>query len=423
MNWEGDSMEKGISMTDLIMCLSDIVDMVSPLLSNHHRRVTCIAHHIGSELGLPPSRQAEIVLAGAVHDVGAISLEERVNALQFDFEEKSGHSEKGYLLLRSYKPFSEIASIVRFHHTPWDYGGCAGEDPGSIPYGSHLLYLADRVTVLVKEGRDILSQADCIRRRVSDARGKTFIPELVDAFLDVSEKEYFWLDMIAPFPERFLEVQSVRKNFALLDEDMLGLMELFSRIIDFRSRFTAFHSNGVAAVAEALAGHAGFCQEECSIMKISGYIHDLGKLAVPPEILEKSSKLTREEFNIIKSHTYYTDLALRRVKGFEQIRKWGALHHERLDGKGYPFSLKGDRIPQGSRIMAVADVFVALTEDRPYRKGMPPERAGQILRSMVGAGALDSRVVSILEDVYKDIDGIRIEAQQRAAKEYRDFCR
>ena len=411
-----------VSTTELVLCLSEIADLVDPLLSDHHKRVAGIAYNLCGELGLTSSEQADITFAGALHDMGAISLDERLDALRFDFEEECGHSEKGWALLNTYKPFSGIASIVRFHHTPWDYGNCAGKDGDSIPRGSHILNLADRIAVSLKPGMGILEQSAAVRRRVYEARGKTFLPELVDVFLDISEKEYFWLDIETASLEGFLKAEPCRRGYALGDEDLLGLMKLFGRIIDFRSRFTATHSSGVAAVAEALAKNAGFGKEECSMMRTAGYIHDLGKLAVPAEILEKPSGLTKQEYDLIKGHAYFTDRVLRGVKGFETIREWGALHHERLDGRGYPFHLEAEQLSAGSRIMAVADVFVALTEDRPYRKGMPAERTRKVIKEMAHSGALDPEIVLMLDDLYHDINSIRVDAQHVAEKEYRDFA-
>ena len=96
---------------------------------------------------------------------------------------------------------------------------------------------------------------------------------------------------------------------------------------------------------------------EIQDLKIAGYLHDLGKLAVPKEILEKPGKLTATEFNIVKTHAYYGYRTLETVRGLEKINNCGTLHHECLDGSGYPFHLNGDNLSIGSRIMAIADIF------------------------------------------------------------------
>jgi len=152
-------------------------------------------------------------------------------------------------------------------------------------------------------------------------------------------------------------------------------------------------------------------------MKIAGYLHDLGKLAVPQEILEKPAKLNDYEFNIMRSHVFYTYRILANRNGLEQINEWASLHHERLNGKGYPFHLKAADISFGSRIMAVADVFTAIAEDRPYRKGLSKD---QIIRTLshMGVDSLDSKIVNSLIEKFEYINDIRYAARSEALNEY-----
>lgn len=406
-----------ISTIDLVLCLSEAVDLISPLVANHHKYVACIAYQLSSELGLQDSEQKDITVAAALHDVGALSLAERLSPLNFDFEEERGHSERGYLLLNTYKPFSNVASLIRYHHTPWNHGKCIGVNSEEVPIGSHLLNLADRISVLIKANNNILGQADGICQKISDLSGKIFIPELVDAFIKLSKKECFWLDIISGSLLTFIESKFSRDNL-LEGNDFLELIKLFSRIIDFRSHFTAIHSSGVAASAKAISRFAGFTESDSETIEIAGYIHDLGKLAVPTEILEKPGKLSKEEYEIIRTHTYYTDLILSKVKDFDVIRSWGALHHERLDGKGYPFHFDGRQMSTGSRIMAVADVFVALSEDRPYRNGLCRDETLLIIENMANSLALDLNIVQLVQENYDYINNCRSNAQNTVEKEY-----
>lgn len=204
-------------------------------------------------------------------------------------------------------------------------------------------------------------------------------------------------------------------------DEVINLTKIFAGIIDFRSPFTANHTAGVAKTAEKLAEIAGFSETECKMMLVAGYLHDLGKLAVRNDVLEKPSKLDVEEFNIIRSHTYYTYRLLQPIKEFETINSWASYHHEKLNGKGYPFHLDDKNLSLGSRIMAVADIFTAITEDRPYRKGMPDEQTFNILNSMVKDRSICPYVVSILMDNFDLIYEIRKEAQHEASIEYNYF--
>ena len=156
------------------------------------------------------------------------------------------------------------------------------------------------------------------------------------------------------------------------------------------------------------------------MLQIAGNLHDVGKLKIPRSILEKPGKLTEREFNVMKEHAYSTFLLLSGIRGLEQVSGWASLHHEKLNGCGYPFRLKGERIPLGSRIMAVADVFSAVTEDRPYRKGMDRSAALEALRGDAARGALAPTLVELLAGNYEEINARRSAASEAAGQRYRE---
>lgn len=149
--------------------------------------------------------------------------------------------------------------------------------------------------------------------------------------------------------------------------------------------------------------------------------HDLGKLAIPSEILEKRDKLSDDEWFVMRSHVYYTHHVLESINMIGMVNPWGSLHQERLNGSGYPFGYKGDKLSVGSRIMAIADIFTALTEDRPYRKGMLKNEANNVLLSMADKEELDKDIVSIVLENYDGLNDIRMSSQKKAKSEYKEF--
>ncbi|MEW6662426.1 MAG: HD-GYP domain-containing protein [Bacillota bacterium] len=411
--------EVSVPLLAMTKCLSDAMDLVSPVLTNHHIQVAYIAQELAAELELPVEEQSQLIFAGLLHDSGALSLQERLNAVQFDLEGPSKHAELGFILFRDFEPLARAAHLIRYHHLPWEEGQ---EMPDSVvPLGSHVLHLADRVAVLIDNRIGILSQATGIVERINSNKGTMFVPELVNAFKSLAKKEYFWLDTVSPSLWSLLSRRASIVKTELHSKGLFQLAELFGRIIDFRSRFTAVHSSGVAAAAEALAGFFGFSENECQMMRIAGYLHDLGKLAIPDAILEKPGKLSSEEYYIIKAHTFHTFRILETISELEVINTWASYHHERLDGKGYPFHHRAENLSMGSRIMAVADVFTAITEDRPYRKGMSRQEAFKVLCRMAQDSALDKEVVATLQDNFEIISSIRMAAQADAIKEYQTF--
>lgn len=410
-----------ISLFDMILCLSTAMDLISPAVVDHHKRVAYIAFTLAGELGLTEEEQIQLLTAGALHDIGALSLQERLRILDFEIASPHKHAEAGYLLLKEFEPFSKIVSMIRYHHVPWNGGQGSELMEKQVPIGSYILHLADRVDVLINRQDEVLGQVQWICERIESYSKTVFMPELVKVFTRLAAKESFWFDVVFPSISQVLE-RKVRATSIELDLDgLLDLAKLFSRIIDFRSRFTAVHSSGVAASSEALAKFYGFSQQECQMMRIAGYLHDLGKLAVPPEILESQSKLGEDEIRVIKSHTFYTCRILETINGLDVINAWASLHHERLRGQGYPFHFQGEELSLGSRIMAVADVFTAVAEERPYRKGMGKEEALEVLKQMGETSKLDSEIVSTLALHYDEIDSIRMVAQSTASNEYEEY--
>jgi HD-GYP domain-containing protein (c-di-GMP phosphodiesterase class II) len=407
---------------NLIQCLSNTTDLVSSAVADHQQRVAYLASGIAAEMGLDEEARADVTLAGAVHDFGALSLRERLDCLDFEVQTPHHHSESAYLLLREFSPFGRLAEIVRHHHLPWSHGNGTTRFDKAVPLESHILHCADRIAVLLETGMSSARQIDHLYRMIHPKIGTLFAPDVVDAFFALAQRTYFWFDLEAPYLPAVIAERGEKPALHLNFDGLTAIGRLFGHAIDFRSRFTAVHSGGTAAVAEWLAARAGMTAEECRLLRIAGYMHDFGKLAISPEILDKPGALDDVEMRQVRKHPYYAHRLLDPIKGLRGLNEAISFHHERLDGKGYPFHLHGQQIPLSARIMAVGDIFTALTEDRPYRRGLPPERALQILEEMVTEGALDGDVVAMLKRSFAEVDGIRRQAQAEAYGEFEEFA-
>jgi HD-GYP domain-containing protein (c-di-GMP phosphodiesterase class II) len=409
-----------VPLSDLINCLSDTIDLVSPVLADHHNRVGSVAYALACQLGLPEEERIDLHFAGNLHDIGALSVTDRVRLLSLEGCEPHQHAEIGALLLELFPPLARLGELVRFHHVRWADGAGTVREGKEVPPGSHILHLADRISVLIgtMDGINLLVRVPDIRFRIAKLSGTMFSPVLVEAFNDLASRESFWLGLAFPGRSRSFERRAHLRTIKLDTDGILGLSRMFARIIDFRSPFTATHSSGVAASAEALARLSGRSPEECAMMRIAGLLHDLGKLAIPAELLEKPADLTSEERALIRCHTYFTRRALENIHSFETITSWGANHHERIDGQGYPYHMGGNALSIGARIMAVSDVFTAITENRPYRVGMDRPSVEKVLCSMVSQAALDRDMVGLLMDNYDELNAVRAAAQAEAVMEY-----
>lgn len=412
-----------IPLYELVECLAEAVDLISPELANHHKQVAYISLHIAREMKLSPEQQSNVTLAGFLHDSGGLAIKERLEALRFEVESPYQHAELGFRLFQKFEPLAPIAQLIRYHHLPYEEvtKACRLLIPGTVLRGSFILHLADRVSVLIDPRKNILGQASCIRHRIAEYTGTMFDPDVAASFFKISEREYFWLDLISPSINTFLQERSNYFNIELNLNLLAGFAKLFGQIVDFRSRFTATHSGGTAACAEALARFANFSEREGEMLKIAGLLHDLGKIVVPEDILNKEPPLTSDERDAIKAHPYYTYRLLKKIRNFEPISSWAGYHHEKLNGSGYPFHLNSDNLVLGSRIICIADIFAALTEDRPYRKGMSTEESLRILSQMADCGEIDANLLNILKSHYHELNQVRINAQNEAIKEYSEF--
>jgi HD-GYP domain-containing protein (c-di-GMP phosphodiesterase class II) len=407
-----------VNLDNLVLSLSDAVDLVHHYAFDHQQRTAYIALRLVQAMGRPPSEQADLMYAAALHDIGVLSVEEKIETMRLEVEDWSRHVEFGADLLSRLDIFAAASDRVRLHHQPWgreDGWEGAGE---TERIAANAISLADSVDRRARKDVQILGQVKTICDHVRRMSGTEFAPALVECFLGLARQESFWLDFASPRIYSVLSRLVVWPRIALSTEQLEQIGQIFSRIVDFRSAYTATHSIGVATAAEELARRMCFGERECRMMRIAGHLHDLGKVSVPNSILDKPSKLDPEEYEAIRGHTYHTFHILSTIGGFDEISMWAAYHHERLDGKGYPFRLAGEVIPLGSRIMCVADTFTAMTENRPYRRGTSRKENEPILRRLVDSGSLDGRIVRELLEGYGEIDRIRAAAQKAYAAEY-----
>ena len=401
---------RSIRLFDLLMGFSRALDMVSPVLAGHHLRVAFLSQALAERLRLSRTTRKYMLMASMLHDIGAIPLKSDTRDLIFEHN-KALHCRAGWAFCKTAGLPRPVCDMVLNHHTEWcSYGT---EDQNALP--ANCIHLADRLDVALrsKHAPDLKTICTALMAKKCE-----YAPACINALISLADD--------AALVARLGSQQGMQEHLAsVFGSEILGpvqlvdLCGLFSQTIDSKSPFTATHSLGVAHTSRMLLKLTRMADSsDLTTMFIAGLLHDIGKLAIPHEILEKPAALTSEELSQIQQHAETSLDLLGSIPGFTCVRDWGGRHHERLDGTGYPHGICGTNLSLPMRIIAVADVFTALTEDRPYRAGMPLAEAMGIIESMAELCYLDANVVALLAEYVVVVNRARIRAQRRAAANF-----
>ncbi|HET7441346.1 MAG TPA: HD domain-containing phosphohydrolase [Terriglobales bacterium] len=218
-------------------------------------------------------------------------------------------------------------------------------------------------------------------------KSRTEIGELAETFNSMSQElEQFVLDL----------KRAAEENRALF----MGSIQMLAGAVDEKDPYTRGHSDRVTRYSMMIAREMGLDEDFIEMLRISAQLHDVGKIGIEDRILKKPGALTPEEYEIMKTHTTKGANILRPVKQLKEMLPGIELHHESLDGRGYPYGLKGDQIPLLARVIAVADTFDALTTNRPYQQAHDSVDALRIIHNLAGK-RLDPQAVAALTAVYE----------------------
>ncbi|TMQ73773.1 MAG: HD domain-containing protein [Candidatus Eisenbacteria bacterium] len=450
-----------VSIAEVFSALSFALDITEGHPLGHALRTCLIGMRLADRMGLPLTDRRDLYYALMLKDVGCSSNAARVFEL-FGGDERAAkrdrmrvdwpnyfkaarfamaHAAPGASWYQRARRVASLAAVgpraaaelvrtrcergsdivTRLGFTPqvaaalgaldehWDgHGQPRGLRGAEIPLGARIIGLAQTLEVFAAlEGPR--SALELARSR----SGRWFDPTLVTAAQGLESELTHWngLDEHA--------LQQVVRDGEPGDAALLAgpgtldrIAEGFAAVVDAKSPYTATHSGRVTAIALDIAKVMGFEPAQLAELRRAGLLHDLGKLSVPNSILDKPSALNAEEWELVRLHPYFTECIIERISGFRALARVAGSHHERLDGRGYHRRLRGDEIPPGGRVLAVADMFEALTANRPYRPALPEETALRILEAERGVG-LDADCLDGL--IYNLERGTVPEAEKRAA--------
>ena len=426
-----------MKLSELIGALSHALDITEGQPAGHCVRCCWIGMHIGRAIGLPQDQLWELYYTLLLKDLGCSSNAARICELYLaddlgfkrDFKTvgdslpqvlsfvlthtglKAGLAERFRSVMTILKDGpaiaqdliatrcqrgAEIARLLRFpdgvaegiYSLDEHFNGqgkparLAGE---AIPVHARIALLAQVIDVFHTAG----GRAAALREARKRA-GSWFDPRLVDAFERAACAEEFWATLAAPHIDAAVAALEPGGREVALDDDYLDdIAAAFGQVVDSKSPFTSGHSERVALYTDLVAEAMGLSPERRRWLKRGALLHDVGKLGVSNSVLDKPGKLDAEEWEAMRHHAAYTEAILSRVRAFSELARVAAAHHERLDGGGYPRGLKAEQIDIATRIITVADIFDAITADRPYRGPIPIPRALAMMAGTVGT-AIDA---------------------------------
>lgn len=434
-----------IPLSEVVASLSKALDLTEGQPLGHSVRACIIGMRLGQEIGLDEERLGALYYALLLKDAGCSSNASRMAALfgsddravkpqmkVVDWDDKmrlavetwrntglqssivsrvryflgiarqeqmsrdmiAARCERGADIARRLGFPDETVTAIHSLDEHWNGNGYPeGRRGDEIPLFSRILNIAQTAEVFLAKGG-----SDAALAVLRERRGRWFDPALVDTVVGWRADGSWWSSVTAPDQMAHATLLEPAQHAREVDDAGLDrVAEAFAEIIDAKSPFTYKHSSNVAMYACAIGERLGFDARTMQRTRRAGLLHDIGKVGVSNRILDKNGPLADDERAAVQSHPMYTWEILGRVSAFASFARQAATHHEKLDGSGYPWKLRGDELDKPSRAMVVADIYEALTADRPYRAGMPVEKALAILEQERG-DKLDGDAIDALAE-------------------------
>lgn len=420
-----------VSMSEVLAALSYALDLTGGLPPGHTVRTCVIGMRIANEIGLGPEESWALYDALLLKDAGSSSnaaymsalfgTDDRVIKRRLRWLDRTDRTRMAVHTARAvevgappWKRVSRFLRLVRHKQAGRDFirvrsdrgakvalrlgfpratahairsldehwNGCglpAGKRGEEIPLLSRIANLAQTIEAY-RERHGYATALRVARER----RGRWFDPRLVDVVLGWSGEHDWWRKLGSAAGAEVIAAEP-SGHVRLVDERGIDeVARAFAEIIDAKSPFTYDHSTRVAQYATAIAAELGLAAADVRRLNRAALLHDIGKLGVSGRVLDKPGPLTRSERAEMQRHPAHTWEILSRVGAFADFARMASLHHEKLDGSGYPWGVNGEDLDLPTRILCVADIFEALTAPRPYREAMPVSVALEIIRKDAG---------------------------------------
>ncbi len=392
-----------IEMTKLLNILSFSLDCVENEIiktaRNHGKRVAVLTNFMAKEAGYSQEVLYALTQSAVLHDCAlAEYLKDELSHENKSLDETNmyEHCVAGEKMMMKLPFYHQVRGTVLFHHERPDGKGALGLTADMVPLYAQLVHTADVVDVRFSLETMDYEKFEAIRDWIGEERGSTVSDQCADLFMKAIDFELL-MNITGENCREAVRILIPELSDEIPIDALREAASFFARITDYKSNFTWRHSMGIAEKAESMGQYYRCDKETCDKLYIAGALHDIGKLLISNDILEKPGKLSNTEYKEIQNHAMGTWKLLGSVGGLEDITSWASLHHEKLDGSGYPFGYRADQLGKNERLLACLDIYQALVEERPYKAGLSHREAMTILYKMGTAGQLDT-------DILNDID-------------------
>lgn len=441
----------GVGLSEMVSALSYALDISEGHPTGHCVRACWIGFHIGREIGMQPKQLSHLYYTLLLKDVGCSSNAARICklyladdiALKHDFQKvndslpqilrfvlsRTGMHSKladrfralaniamngsaianelfqtrcqtGAEIVRQMRFPEEVARGVMDLDEHWNgQGQPAKLEREEISPLARIALVAQICDVFYVSGG-----AESALAELRSRAGNWFEPRLVEACERAAQVPGFWTMLDSPdLPQAVITLLPPEERFSVDDDYLDDIAAAFARVIDAKSPYTNGHSERVALFTDMIAGKLGLGDNHRRRLKRAALLHDIGKLGVSNQILDKPDRLDEAEWTSVRRHPELGEIILSRISAFSELARIAGAHHERLDGKGYPRGLQGHEIDLDTRIVTAADIFDALTAERPYRAAMPMDKALEIMRRDVGT-AIDPACFAALQTALQTLN-------------------
>jgi HD-GYP domain-containing protein (c-di-GMP phosphodiesterase class II) len=375
----------------------------------HSKRIAVLSILIGKEMGLDDKKLTDLAAYAILHDNALTEVIQEENQYKI-YNNGIGYSDEDYNIRcatigeknMSLLPFrTNNRDVILLHNENADGSGPFGRHYENTPVKAQIIHLANCVDThcdLTTVSKDNYEEICNYVKRFS---GILFSVDVSLAFLKAFKYKVLNNLQVTNI-DSYLRGLIRRHDDEYSHAEVDNLATLLARIVDFKSHYKCRHSIGVAQRAKIMAEYYRFTPDKVTKYYLAGALHDIGKLMVSIDILDKPDRLSDTEFEKMKSHAYYTYSILSGIKGMKDIALWASHHHEKLNGQGYPFHLTAEELSPEERLMTCCDIYQALAEERIYKEAYPHDKIIGIMRSGVEKGEIDGNIVNDLDRVFRN---------------------